>query len=499
MSDHPQHESAPPPKENKLSFWIKLVYGTGEWSYASFGTLRQIFYAIFLTDVVGLDARLASFAALTGVIWDAINDPIVGVISDRVKTRWGRRRPFLLFFSIPFGLSFLLLWWAPPWQNQIALMITVTLAYMLSDTFQTLVSVPYNTLTPEIAPDYDERTTLTGYRMFFNLVASLATAVAAPMIVKAGLAAGATLQQGYLTVAALFGGVAAVPFLLIFAVVRERPRSADEIKETVSFRETLRAAWQNIPFRFATGVYMLNWITFDLVALMLPFFLRYWVSRGNLAASAEIGGDKIALDSLVLGLLLLTAVVALPFWTWLARRFSKRSAYIIAMLFWAGVQMLILLVQPGQVGFVLGLAVLAGVSVSTAHVLPDAIFPDVLEWDELRTRKRREGIYYGVKNFIRKMAGALAIFFALQVLGWSGYQTPPNGVMQFQQSAPALTAIRMVTGPVGTLLLLSAVVAAWFYPLTRERHARIRRLLARRRQKQVTLEAQPTPKSTAVP
>jgi GPH family glycoside/pentoside/hexuronide:cation symporter len=448
---------------------------------------------------VGLDARLASFAALTGVIWDAINDPIVGVISDRVKTRWGRRRPFLLFFSIPFGLSFLLLWWAPPWQNQIALMITVTLAYMLSDTFQTLVSVPYNTLTPEIAPDYDERTTLTGYRMFFNLVASLATAVAAPMIVKAGLAAGATLQQGYLMVAALFGGVAAVPFLLIFAVVRERPRSADEIKETVSFRETLRAAWQNIPFRFATGVYMLNWITFDLVALMLPFFLRYWVSRGNLAASAEIGGDKIALDSLVLGLLLLTAVVALPFWTWLSRRFSKRSAYIIAMLFWAGVQMLILLVQPGQVGFVLGLAVLAGVSVSTAHVLPDAIFPDVLEWDELRTRKRREGIYYGVKNFIRKMAGALAIFFALQVLGWFGYQTPPNGVMQFQQSAPTLTAIRMVTGPVGTLLLLSAVVAAWFYPLTRERHARIRRLLARRRQKQATLEAQPTPKSTAVP
>ena len=147
--------SAAQPKEAHLSLWIKLIYGSGDWSYASFGTLRQIFYAIFLTDVVGLDARLASFAALAGIIWDAINDPIVGVISDRVKTRWGRRRPFLLFFSIPFGLSFLLLWWAPPWQNQIALMLTVTLAYMLSDTFQTLVSVPYNTLTPEIAPDYD--------------------------------------------------------------------------------------------------------------------------------------------------------------------------------------------------------------------------------------------------------------------------------------------------------------------------------------------------------
>jgi GPH family glycoside/pentoside/hexuronide:cation symporter len=175
-------------------------------------------------------------------------------------------------------------------------------------------------------------------------------------------------------------------------------------------------------------------------------------------------------------------VVALPLWTWLSHHFSKRSAYILAMSFWAAVQMVILTVQPGQVGFTLVLAVLAGVSVSSAHVLPDAIFPDVLEWDELRTRQRREGIYYGMKNFIRKMAGALAIFFALQALGWFGYQSPPAGVTQFQQSGSALSAIRFMTGPVGTLLLCSAIIVAWFYPLTRERHARIRNLLARRRE-----------------
>lgn len=81
----------------RLPVRTKLAYGYGEWGLASFGTLRQIFYAIFLTDVVGLDARLASIAALIGVIWDAVNDPIVGTISDRVRTRWGRRRPFLFF------------------------------------------------------------------------------------------------------------------------------------------------------------------------------------------------------------------------------------------------------------------------------------------------------------------------------------------------------------------------------------------------------------------
>jgi GPH family glycoside/pentoside/hexuronide:cation symporter len=130
-----------------------------------------------------VDPRLASFAALAGVAWDAINDPIVGTISDRVRSRWGRRRPFLLFASVPFGLAFVLLWWAPPWKTQGALALHASVAYILSDTLQTLVSVPFYALTPELTSDYDERTALTAWRMLFNLGASLAVAVAAPSIV----------------------------------------------------------------------------------------------------------------------------------------------------------------------------------------------------------------------------------------------------------------------------------------------------------------------------
>jgi GPH family glycoside/pentoside/hexuronide:cation symporter len=152
------------------------------------------------------------------------------------------------------------------------------------------------------------------------------------------------------------------------------------------------------------------------------------------------------------------------------------------MSFWAVVQLLVITIQPGQIHLVIGLAVLAGLSVSTAHVLPDAIFPDVIEWGELRTRQRHEGAYYGVKNFVRKLTGALSIFVALQMLGWFGYQSPPEGATQFSQSPITLWAIRILTGPVGAALLLSAIIVAWFYPLSRERHTRIRRLL-RRRQK----------------
>ncbi len=466
----------------KLPLLTKLIYGSGDWGMASFGTLRQIFYAIFLTDVVGLDARLASFAALAGVVWDAINDPIIGLLSDRTRTRWGRRRPFLLLFSIPFGLSFFLLWWAPPWENQIALMVTVSLAYMISDTFQSLIVVPFFALTPEITTDYDERTSLTGYRMFFNLLASLATAVAAPMIVDGAIKAGLTQQQGYLIIAAAFGGLAALPFLLIGLVVREVGSAEKMAEANIPLRQTLATAWGNIPFRFVTLIYMLNWITFDLVALMLPYFLVYWIAGGDLLATVPALGD-LSLESAVLGLLLVTAVVALPFWMFLSKKLNKRSAYIIGMSFWAVVQTLLFLVQPGQVNLVLFLAVLAGLSVSTAHVLPDAMFPDVIEWDELRTGRRQEGIYYGVKNFVRKMTGALAIFFALQMLGWFGYQSPPDGAAQFAQSASALQAIRWLTGPAGALLLISAILAAWKYPLTRDRHARILRLLMKRHQR----------------
>jgi GPH family glycoside/pentoside/hexuronide:cation symporter len=156
-----------------LSLWIKLLYGSGDWGISSVGMMRSIFYAIYLTDVVGLEPRLGSFGALVGIVWDAVNDPIIGMISDRLQTRWGRRRPFLLWFAIPFGLSFVMLWSAPNWDSQMALLIYVTITFMIADTLQTLIAVPFMSLTPELTHDYDERTTLTSYRSFFQLFSPL--------------------------------------------------------------------------------------------------------------------------------------------------------------------------------------------------------------------------------------------------------------------------------------------------------------------------------------
>ena len=469
--------------KGRLPIWVKLLYGSGDWGIANVGIMRSIFYAIYLTDVVGLEPRIASVGAIVGIIWDAINDPIIGTFSDRLNTRWGRRRPFLLWFAIPFALSFVILWSAPKWENQIALLIYVTLSFMLADTLQTLISVPYLSLTPELTPDYDERTALTSFRSFFQLVGALTVVVAAPIIVDQVIESGGSQQQGFMLVGAIFGSIGAVPLLLISFFIRESTRP-DEI-ESIPFRDTLRLAWENVPFRYSVGIHMLNWSAVDMIAVAFPYFLLYWVAQGDLLAKIRIFGIDLAYESAFFGILMSVCILFIPFWLWVAKKRNKREAYIFGMAFWIIVELMIFTIQPGQTGYLITAAAMAGIGVSAAYTLPDAMFADVIEWDELRTRRRQEGIYYGVRAFIRKVTGALMVFITLQALGWSGYLSPPGDAIQFTQSDSALQMIRLLVSPFGALMLCGTIIFAWLFPLSREKHGRIQKLLERRRERGV--------------
>ncbi len=464
----------------KLPFWLKLLYGSGDWGISSIGMMRSIFYALYLTDVVGIEPRLASIGALVGIVWDAINDPLIGMISDRLKTRWGRRRPFLLWFAFPFGLSFVILWSAPNWESQIALTVYVTLAFMISDTLTTLVAMPYLSLTPELTRDYDERTSLSSFRTVFQLLGAIAVVVAAPMIVDEVIRMGGTQQQGFMLAGAIFGLSGAIPLFFIGWFVREK--FVPEQQEELPFRETLRVAWKNIPFRYAAGIYMFNWSAVDMIAIIFPYFLLYWVSDGNLLAKVNVLGIDLALESAFFGIMMVVCILFVPFWLWLAKTRNKREAYILGMIFWVIVQAMIFTIPQGNTNYLLFIGALAGIGVSAAYILPDSILPDVIEWDELRTRRRQEGIYYGIRTLIRKLTGALVIFITLQTLGWSGYQSPPDGVTQFTQPDSALLAIRLMVSLLGAIVLAGTIALAWSYPLSREKYVRIQKLLKRRRE-----------------
>jgi glycoside/pentoside/hexuronide:cation symporter, GPH family len=469
----------------KLPFWLKTLYGSGDWGIASIGMMRSIFYAIYLTDVVGIEPRLASLGALAGIVWDAINDPLIGMLSDRVKSKLGRRRPFLLWFAVPFGLSFIMLWSAPNWESQIGLLIYVTLAFMISDTLTTLVAVPYLSLTPELTQNYDERTSLSSFRTVFQLLGAMIVVIAAPMIVDSVMLGGGSQQQGFMAAGAVFGAIGALPLFLIGLFVRERYASTAVEQETLSFRETLKLAWQNIPFRYAVGIYMFNWSAVDMVAITFPFFLLYWIAEGNLLAKITIFGVDLALESAFFGVMMFVCILFVPFWLWISKRFNKIQAYIAGMAAWIIVQLLIFTIQPGDTNYLLLIAALAGIGVSAAYILPDSILPDVIDWDELRTGRRQEGIYYGIRTLIRKLTGAGVIFVTLQILGWSGYQAPPDGVTQFQQPESALFMIRVMDSFLGAGILVGTIVLAWSYPLSREKYQRIQKLLAVRKSKKV--------------
>ncbi len=461
----------------KLPFWLKLLYGSGDWGIASIGMMRSIFYALYLTDVVGIEPRLASLGALAGIVWDAINDPIIGTLSDRMKSKLGRRRPFLLWFAFPFGLSFVMLWTAPNWESQVGLLIYVTLAFMISDTLTTLVAVPYLSLTPELTQDYDERTSLSSFRTVFQLLSAMTVVITAPMIVDAVILNGGSQQQGFIAAGAVFGAIGSLPLFLIGLFVRERFASEEQEQETIPFRETLRLAWQNVPFRYAAGIYMFNWSAVDMVAITFPFFLLYWVAQGDLLAKINILGVDLALESAFFGIMMFVCILFVPFWLWFAKRRNKIQAYIVGMSAWIIVQGLIFTIQPGDIPWLLTIAALAGIGVSAAYILPDSILPDVIEWDELRTGRRQEGIYYGIRTLIRKLTGAGVIFVTLQVLGWSGYQSPPADAIQFTQPDSALLSIRLMVSFIGVAILLGTIIIAWSYPLTREKYMRIQKLL----------------------
>jgi GPH family glycoside/pentoside/hexuronide:cation symporter len=352
---------------------------------------------------------------------------------------------------------------------------------MLADTLQTLVGIPFLSLTPELTSDYDERTTLTSFRSFFQLTGALTIVIAAPAIVDMVLAAGGSQQQGFMLVGAIFGGIGAIPLLLIGLFVRETSRP--EQTTALPLRETIRAAWQNVPFRYMVGIHVLNWSATDMVVVIFPYFLLYWVAQGNQLATIQLFALELPYETAFFGSLMSVCLLLIPFWRWLAEWRNKREAYMLGMAFWVVVQLLIFTIQPGDTTSLLIFAGLAGIGVSAAYTLPDSLFADVIEWDELRTRRRQEGIFYGIRTLIRKLTGALIIFVTLQVLGRSGYVPPPEGTLQFAQTELTLQMIRLLVSPFGAAILCGTIILAWRFPLSRERYTRIQKLLEQRREK----------------
>lgn len=452
--------------QEKLPLLTKLLYGAGDLGYSMNNSIITAFFSVFIVTVVGMPPGLLAIIFIVGRSWDFINDPIVGHLSDRTRTRWGRRRPFLLFGAIPFGLSFILLWLSPN-LNQTGLVIYYSLAYIVYEMLATLVYMPYFALTPELTEDYDERTQLTSFRMMFNIIGSL-TAYILPLLIIGNDWNQAT-KQGVVTMAAIAAVIAAVPYLGVFFGTREKKEFQKE--SLPKFLPTLKTAFKNRPFIFGALMYLFTWMTIIVVESNLQFFIIHVLNRQDQSMIIMVS-------------VFVTAIFALPIWNWISKHWNKRYAYIFGVAFWAGVMMLLIFMTPETpFWLLLILCVLAGIGVSAAQVLPWAIIPDAIEWEEWHSGERHEGMFYSLITLLGKAGMAIAQPLGLLILQLSNFQEGQNVV----QPASALLGIRLVIGILPVILLISGIVMAILYPLTREQHHEIveglRARRAARRQK----------------
>lgn len=445
--------------KNLLTRGEKILYGSGDIGFSLTTTILGAYFAIFLVDVVGLRPGYAAVAVFIGKSWDYVNDPLVGYLSDRTRTRWGRRRPYLLFGALPLALTFTMLWWRPDFEKTSALLIYYTLAYLLFEASATLLYMPYFALTPELTSDYDERTSLTSYRMFFSILGSL-LAFTLPLLIVGSFSP--ENAPRVVLMGAIFGLASALPMLLVFFGTREKESYLELDKP--SLRKSLRSAWKNVPFRYGLGIFLATWIAVDILQASLLFFIKYVIQR-------EPQND------LIMASIFVVAMFALPIWNWVSKKWSKRYAYMYGIAFWALVQLVLITVTPTtNLNLILFLCALAGIGVAAAHVLPWAILPDAVEWDEYQTGARHEGVFYSLTTLARKIASSIALPLILILLDLTGYQ--PNAVNQNPQ---ALWGIRLVIGPIPAVLLGLGIFIAYKYPLDRKEFLRIVEILKVRR------------------
>lgn len=429
----------------------RSIYALGDMSTnTALSTLTILYASYFLTQVADLRPLLAGAVPLVGRIVDAFSDPLIGRLSDRTNIRGGRRRPYFLIGAVPFGLFFALLWFVPPVESQWLSFLYYATMYCLLSIASTICSVPYLALIPEMATDYDDRSSLNTYRA---VGASMGIFLAIGMR-QVAVAFGDGVE-GWALAASAYGAALTVPWFFAWKVSFERPDFRREGVAAPPLVPSLLSALRHKTFARLVSFYICGRLAMDLVGAMMLLYFTWWIGR--------TGEFEIAML-----IFLLAAVGGLPFWLGVSRRVDKRTAFLAGSLVWAGAQLCLFFIQPEWspwIGYV-GILV-AGFGFAAVDMVPWSMIGDVVDEDDLATGERREGLYNGLFMFLRKLAGATAVFLAMAMLDWAGFH---EGA---EQGEGVKLTIRVLTSFVPAAMLLLGVWIAIGYPLSRARHAEI--------------------------
>ena len=442
--------------DERLSIGQILSYSLPTFSTAMIMMTVAIYLPNYYTDELGVTAGMLSWVFLFGRVWDAVTDPTLGHLSDRTRTRWGRRRPYFLFSALPIWFFYYLIWAPSPSLSTNGIFVHLLICYILLYTFWTIFNIPYYSLGLELTPEYHERSRLFGGRQFFS-VAGIVMGTLAPAVFAN---VGGSKLVGYPRMAAVFGGLAVVLILIMFFRTKERSESVKH--PTFSFIKGLGVTFRNRAFVILMLTYLTSLIGQSFITPLAIYMCKYVVKM------------EWVTQPLIL-FYMAGSLLSIPLWLHLSKTIGKNGAWITALLVGGVGYALVYTVHEGTwLRFIL-LAIPTGAANGCNMILGPSIKADVIDSDELETGTRREGTFVGVWSFIDKAAIGLAVFVGLQGLHIIGY------VPNVEQTKVVITGITVLYSLLPAFLNIAAIFIFLKFPLTREVHAEIREQLDARK------------------
>ena len=435
---------------NIVSNNVRAAYGIGDYAICLYWSGVGLYLLYFYTDVVGITPLLAGWIYALGIAWDAITDPFMGYLAERTRTKMGSYRPYIFYGSVPLALSFVLLFWVPPFEG-FALFIFLLTVNLVHRTCFTVVSVPYSSLTARITDDSDERTKLTTARMLGASFGTLSvSALGFPIVLWFG---GGDEAIGFIFLGMICGLTAILVLSITVRFVKEREFNFSQA-EIPSFAKVARSVSTNYPF----------WIVFGSILILGSTSIMF---NNNLIYFVKYALDLHEYQGLILGVSSGAALFAIPFWAYAALKIGKRNSWMVAMgLLLVG--FLIFYFYPiaslNELLIVLGFI---GIGNGATGVLFWSMLPDTIEYGEWKTKVRTESSLYGFMTFAQKGAIAFAAILLGVALTQIGFE--PNEV----QSDETLAGLKFIMTWIPLTGIFISFVLVSFYPIDKSFHKKL--------------------------
>ena len=429
---------------------VRAGYGIGDYAICLYWSGIGLYLLYFYTDVVGISPILAGWIYALGIGWDAITDPFMGYLAERTKTKMGSYRPFIYYGSIPLALSFVLLFWVPPFEGTV-LFLFLILVNLIHRSCFTIVSVPYSSLTARITNDSNERTKLTTARMISASFGTLSmSALAFPLIAYFG---GADEAFGFLWLAIISGLIA---IALLSVTVYSVSEKVDEIvtSSLPNFVSITKTVATNYPF----------WIVFGCILILGSTGVMF---NKNLIYFVKYGLELHEYQGLILGVSSGASFLSLPFWAYLALKIGKRETWLISMTI-AFIGLLLFFYYPiASLNELLILLALIGVGNGAGGVLFWSMLPDTVEYGEWKSGIRTESSLYGFMTFAQKSSIAVAALILGFLLSGIGFE--PNQI----QSKETISGMKFMMSWIPICGIIISLVLMYFYPISTKFHGEL--------------------------